>query len=515
MYRRIRSMLLRWRVFGPALVLSLPLILPIFLGGLWLWEHGYLLWYSLAVAVLAALMTLIVYLPRWFRSGDEAEEVDPSHIPHVEPDPDWSETEARAFAAGQKLIRAKLGQPLPFDDLQPFGIELLETVAAASGKSGKKPLDFTIPEALLLMERVSARLRNDLKRSLPVADYVSVGLIVWGWKHQAWARNIYTHGYTGWRVMRAVMNLPSAILREAGDLVSSGFGRMLRDESLIIMQVALFEEIARAAVELYSGRLRLSDAEILEFMMDDSELDRARLVSEDAPLRIAIAGQVSVGKSSLVNAILGEEAAETDTPPTTDRATTHAVEIAGLHCMLLDLPGLDGDEETEETTIEALTQSDIVLWLVAASRPAREIDRKVLAKWRAFYDGHQVLRRPPVIAVATFADRLVEGWPFPENILNRDAQERIQQAVTAIEAETGLPRPIPACLSGTEWNVTAVDRALASRLEDGIRVQRARTRHANANRHFGEEALRNARSLGQNLKWIGRQIGARHDGEEG
>lgn len=508
-------MLLRWRVFGPALVLSLPLILAIFLGGLWLWEHGYLLPYSLAVAALIGLMTLVVHLPRWFRSGDAGQEIDPSHIPHVEPDPEWSETEALAFAAGQKLIRAKLSQPLPFDDLQPFGIELLETVAAASGKSGKKPLDFTIPEALLLMERVSARLRNDLKRSLPVADYASVGLIVWGWKHQAQARKIYIHGYTGWRVVRAMLNLPSAILREAGDLVSSGFGRMLREESLIIMQVAFFEEIARAAVELYSGRLSFSDAEILEFMMDDSEFDRARLVSEDAPLRIAIAGQVSVGKSSLVNAILGEEAAETDTPPTTDRATTHPVEFAGLHCMLLDLPGLDGDVKTEETTIAELEEADIILWLVAASRPAREIDRKVLAKWRTFFDGQQVLRRPPVIAVATFADRLVEGWPLPENILTRDAQDRIQEAVTAIEAETGLPRPIPVCLSGPEWNVTAVDRALASRLQDGLRVQRARNRHANATRHFGEEVLRNARSLGHNLKWIGRQIGARHGGEDG
>ncbi|QPM90298.1 GTPase family protein [Pseudooceanicola algae] len=514
MLDRILSLLLRWRVLGPAFILVLPVALLIVLGAVWLFQQGFLLIYAVVTVGLVLALAVLMRLLQWLHSRRlaRAEPASTGARPQLPPDPGWSDNERRAFATAQALIADRLGDPLPLDAYQPFGLELLETIAAAStraGKRGKTPLDFTIPEALLLIEQVSGRLRDTLRRRLPLADHVSVRLVFWAARHQARARQLFGHGYTGWRVLRAVLNPPGAVLREAGELVSSGFGRMLRDETQVILQVALFEELARSAVELYSGRLRLSDAEILHHLSEEGAYDQSRGASPDAPLRIAIAGQVSVGKSSLINALLGVEAAETDAPPTTDRATTHMTEIAGLPCVLLDLPGLDGDGSAQEAMLRDLAEADIVLWLVAASRPARDIDRRVLAAWQALYADHPVLRAPPVIALATFADRLVEGWPYPEHVMPRAAQDRIQQAVAAIASDTGLPQPIPVCLAQPDWNLTAVDRALSAQLEEGLRVQRARIRHARSVLDLRGDAVRSALSLGRNLKWFTRQMGAR------
>ena len=67
-------------------------------------------------------------------------------------------------------------------------MRLVRRVAAASGKGDKGVLDFTVPEALLLIDRVAVRLRADIRDKVPFSDRISVGTLLWLWERRdvAW-----------------------------------------------------------------------------------------------------------------------------------------------------------------------------------------------------------------------------------------------------------------------------------------------------------------------------------------
>jgi tRNA modification GTPase len=86
-------------------------------------------------------------------------------------------------------------------------------------------------------------------------------------------------------------------------------------------------------------------------------------------LRVAVAGPPNAGKSSLVNALVGREAAiVTDIPGTTRDLVEAPVSIAGIPFVLTDTAGLrDSDDIVEALGIARARQSmavaDILLWL--------------------------------------------------------------------------------------------------------------------------------------------------------
>ncbi|HEV2815726.1 MAG TPA: tRNA uridine-5-carboxymethylaminomethyl(34) synthesis GTPase MnmE [Allosphingosinicella sp.] len=97
-------------------------------------------------------------------------------------------------------------------------------------------------------------------------------------------------------------------------------------------------------------------------------------------LRIVIAGPPNAGKSSLLNALAGRDAAITAATPGTTRDLVEApVAIAGAPFLLIDTAGLrDSADEIEAIGIgraaASIAAADLVLWLGdAATAPARAI----------------------------------------------------------------------------------------------------------------------------------------------
>lgn len=107
-----------------------------------------------------------------------------------------------------------------------------------------------------------------------------------------------------------------------------------------------------------------------------------RVLSEGAS--ILLVGQPNAGKSSLMNALLGEERAiVTDVPGTTRDYLEEGITISGVPVSLVDTAGLRKSEDAVEIegirrTEQKLALADLVLLVVDSSRTPDELDYSAL-----------------------------------------------------------------------------------------------------------------------------------------
>ncbi len=87
-----------------------------------------------------------------------------------------------------------------------------------------------------------------------------------------------------------------------------------------------------------------------------------RIVGEDAP-KIVIYGVYNAGKSSLVNALTGKEAAPVGKIPITDRISEYVYN----NSVLIDTPGIDAPIEHEEIAKNTLYSADAVVFVMQNS----------------------------------------------------------------------------------------------------------------------------------------------------
>jgi len=104
-------------------------------------------------------------------------------------------------------------------------------------------------------------------------------------------------------------------------------------------------------------------------------------------IRVVIAGEPNVGKSSLMNCLAGEELAiVTDVPGTTRDAIRQTINVHGVPLHVIDTAGLREPEGLVEKigiakTWEAISQADLMLWVSAATDPdTRAADAALLAR---------------------------------------------------------------------------------------------------------------------------------------
>ncbi|MGC8783967.1 MAG: tRNA uridine-5-carboxymethylaminomethyl(34) synthesis GTPase MnmE [Armatimonadota bacterium] len=108
-----------------------------------------------------------------------------------------------------------------------------------------------------------------------------------------------------------------------------------------------------------------------------------RLTREGA--MVVIAGRPNVGKSSLMNALLGEERAiVTDIPGTTRDVIRESIQIHGIPVQLWDTAGLRETEDVVERfgverTHRSLRDADLILFLLSAPEGFTEEDKGLLA----------------------------------------------------------------------------------------------------------------------------------------
>lgn len=399
-----------WSLLLSLSLLALPILLLIPLGILWLWQEGWLLWWL----VLAGVLALAGYLPAlWWRRRQRARLATAGSDDQTrvsEPDGTWSPRDLEAWAEVQQ-VAGTVDRDIVTDRdrLLATARETIERVARHYHPEERDPIwSFTVPELLMLTERVSLRLRMVVLDHVPAAHLIEAGHLLRVWEYKPMATTglrIFRHLHNAWRVTR-LGNPMAALLAEARQRIVGAAmteaGDWLRSEGARIW----VEEVGRAAIELYSGRLRIDTERLHELAATEGGGHEVAEAALPGPLRILVAGRVNAGKSSLVNALLGEPVAGVAATRLTERPSGYRFEHTELpEGLLVDTPGLSSTADIERL-VDRAWESDLLVWVVPADPPDLTLDRGTLNAIRTRFAADPRRSPIPIAAIVSHIDQL-------------------------------------------------------------------------------------------------------------
>lgn len=358
----------------------------------------------------------------------------------------------------------------------------------------------TLPEILACGELVSRDLSRRVREYIPGSHLMRIQ----DWKR---ARQAVDIGEKAWNVSWLARMALDPINAGAQFLASRAGAaplRRIQDNVLHWFHTAYLHELGRHLIELNSGRLKVGAERYLELTAPPAE---------NAPpsvgVRVAIVGPVKAGKSSLVNALLGESKAGTDVLPLTNGATQYVLpQEGGQPLTLIDTAGygLAGptDEELAEA-VEAAVGADLILMATPARNAARAADVSLLTGMQNAFAKMPGRNLPPVLAVLTQADALTPAaeWapPYDWKTGTRLKELSIRDAVAAGgEAFVGrVLDTVPVCgAAGKEWNISdGLAEAMASRLDAARGAAVLRAFHAEGSAHGGRKVVKQLLNVGR------------------
>jgi hypothetical protein len=468
-----------------AVLLILALLLPtaslVVLGALWLWQHGLVVPWAVAALV---VVTGLYYLQKRLISGPAAAAESPAELADAAASPNWTERQAAAWDDVAALAANVSPDRLSSRDaVLALGLETIETVARRLHPERKDPLlQFTVPEALAVIERASNGLRDFVAKSLPLGDRITVAQIMWVYRWRG-ALQLAEKGYDLWRIVR-LFNPVSAATSELRERFTRQIYDIGREHIARRLARAYVREVGRAAIDLYGGSLRATAAELQERVTASSQRDLAGAEAREAePLRILLAGQTGAGKSSLLNALAATVEAEVSIVPATARVTAYKLTREGLPAaLLIDSPGI-ADQGSVDVVANAALGADMVLWVSSAARAAREIDRRALAAVRARFAAEPNRHRPPMLLALTHVDTLrpFNEWDPPYD-LTEAASAKAQSIRGAMQAagddlgfQAGEIVPVRVDIAVAPYNIDALWAKIIELVPEAQRARLLRT----------------------------------------
>jgi len=322
-------------------------------------------------------------------------------------------------------------------------------------------------------------------------------------RYGAAAQTGWRMGFGLWRVIRAALNPLQAAGQETSGLFMDNTTRVLSYRLRAYATRLLVLEIGRASIDLYSGRLALSD----EDLRAAREHDMAATSDAIVPVRIVLIGQVNAGKSSLLNALAQEIRCAVGPLPATSSATEHQLDLDGHPCvMLVDTPGFDESAVTVSELLSQAERADLIMWVASATQPARGPDRKRLDEIRAWANAQLARRPPPVLLALTHVDELRPAveWTPPYDIIAptgpkaRTIRAAVDAAARALDLPVGAIVPVAMPPGREIYNIDALWAKIGAELDEAKLVQLDRLR-------VGQQGL-SLRELADALGHAGRTI---------
>lgn len=441
---------------------TLPFLAVFGFGILWLSQVGN--WPYWLMTML--LSTVLGYgLQRWLETRDRnlLEEVA------TEPNPEWPPNADDAWQQVIKLADSCDPDDCPLEDeawVLKLGQQTLETVSHYYHPDVERPLlELTVPHTLLIIECASRDLRKDISENIPFSDRLTIGDL---FKIQEWKTKA-DRVFDAYRVGRMVVNPVSGLANELLRSVKERGFSMAKNEIHLWLLRTYIRKVGYYAVDLYSGRapLNIDDTVIPETTSSNEDRKQAEKISavSEEPLRVLVLGRSNVGKSSLINALFGKLTTETKFQlDTTQALNPFVLKRDGLtQALIFDSPGCDSPLFDKIQMQQAAERADLILWVSAANRPDRQIERGYLDELRVFQDNQKDRHSAPILIVASFIDQLrpVRSWQPPYDLVNPQEPKaiNISVAVQAIAADLNVPvdQVLPVCLSeGRTYNVDDV-----------------------------------------------------------
>lgn len=464
------------------ILLVLPILALLGFGVLWLWQSGNLLYWLIAMVICGSLG---YGLQQWLVQRERQLLMDAV----TEPNPDWPPSANVVWQRVETLAQACNPEEWPLEDgawMLKLGQRTMETVAHCYHPDVEKPLlELTVPHTLLIIERASRDLRQDVAEKIPFSNRLTIGDLfrIQRWKAKAeQAFNIYRAG-------RMIVNPVNALLSEAWRHLRERSFDQARNELHRWFLRAYICKVGYYAIDLYSGRLSLLEEEPMTSPTPLSKADikqageqveeTAKITAE--PLRILVLGRANAGKSSLINALFGKLTVAIDTlPDTTQTLKPFALSREGLtQALIFDSPGCDSLLFDNKQMLTAAGNADLILWVSPANRPDRQIERNCLDVLRASQAAQMDRHSPPLLVIVSFIDRLrpVNEWRPPYDLTDRlnIKAANINAAVRVLATDLAVPveQVIPVCLlDGKVYNVDdTLWAAILSHQDEALRVR--------------------------------------------
>ncbi len=467
-----------------------PGLLLWLLGFVYLWEKGWFWWFSGGVLLLALLswgVRRVLASP-----PDEADE----QTRHLDPRPDWSEHDQEVWRQCIAHIEQAELADTPWDDIPRAMFDHLIYVSKAyRGDKRDAELAFSLPELLLMLETWAREYRAQVVRYMPLAHDLKLSTVKKLGRHTDTALSVYRYVSPLISALRIGINPGTGLAGVFRSDLASNYMGDLGEPMQKNIRFVLFEQVTQVGIDLYSGRLKFSEEEMLAYRMAQSKPEEVEL----RPLSVMLVGQINAGKSSLINALKQQCVAETDPLPATSGLHYHPMQLKnGLEVYLIDTPGLDGSKRTAKTLLEEAVRVDLLLWVSQANQPAKDLDRRFFAQWSGYFEEHLARKKPPLLLVTTQNDRLppVDSWRPPYD-LEDSGNSKVDSMLAALRythESIGLPEdslavPVALPADGEAYNldvlldllVSASDEARAAQLNrdrldadaDAPRVMRA------------------------------------------
>ncbi len=435
-------------------VFLLPWLALLVLGGYWLWQHD---WLYQGIAILSASFALTYCLVHWRRHTNKPVFIDTFSM---QPNPNWPDNAQSIWPEIETLGERWQKEANLLTDMSKvlqLTNEVLTLVARHFHADSKRPLlEFPLPYLLKLIMLVCNDIQHEVLDKIPGSHAVRVGDFL----RARQALDSINNLKSIFNVGNWLFNWPGAAMTHArGLLFSKGLNTITSEISNRLIN-AYIKKLGYYAIELYSGQLTLDDIVPTERLSSASKKDISASLAGDQsiePLRFLVLGQVSSGKSSLINALFGEIKCASGILPTTSGITPYVLERDGLQqAIILDSAGYGG--VLNDKNLVALKREwkniDVIIVVCNATQAARHMDAQQLQAIRHYFQQECPAQTLPVIiAVATHIDRLrpVREWQPPYQILLPDnAKARnIRQACLAISKELNLPAEciVPVCLA--------------------------------------------------------------------
>jgi predicted GTPase len=452
------------------LLVVLPWLALAALGVVWLWQQHYFL--------TAAPIFLSVYGIAWILSRKlKQDEPIPPTLPSVDPDDRWSPAAKEIWDKIDALAKGLDPAEYPLTDtarLTGLARRVIAEVAAHfRPEVGRAELDVPLRSILFIVEQVCRDMRELLDDKVPFSHLITIreGLQLWKWRDRFRQANFLR------RTLAMAASPFTAIPNElshffTGKIASYPKGMLER----WLLQTVV-KKIGYYAIALYSGHLLPPSPSALAPEPEESALPKR-------PLRVLIAGQTNAGKSSLINALIGEFRTTVDVLPVADELRIYKLRHPDMEEVLLyDSPGYGEDDFWFGKNERQLGDFDLVIVVCSAVQAGREADGRFLDELRTWYGARLERRMPPVLAAVTHIDRLrpFREWEPPYDIDNPDSDKarNIREAVetVALSLQLAVEDCVPVCLSASteNYNIEAVLAAMVKKLPESLRAQYLRT----------------------------------------